>query len=142
MLRRGGDLPTGQACPNRQYRPFVDAIAVAYGDGVLAGWGSALEADRPFVGGSGTHHPIHRYALPYSLPFHLVVEPPDDLPRARIWGRDDLGYVLVRSDWTPHAITIGLRAGKWFADHQHMDQGHPDIWRRGPLAVDAGVYAG
>ena len=27
------------------------------------------------------------------------------------------------------------------AGHQHMDQGHFEIWRRGPLALDSGVYA-
>ena len=141
-LMRGGDLPTGQAYPNKQYRPFVDAIARAYDDGVLASWGRRLERDWPFVGGSGTYHPIHRYALPYTLPVGTSSAPLDRLPLGRIWSRRELGYVVSRSDWSDDGTVIAYRAGKWFTGHQHMDQGHIDVWRRGPLAVDAGVYAG
>lgn len=146
-LLRGGDLPTGQAVPNRQYRPFVDGIARVYGDGVLAGWGRGLEASWPLVGGEGTYHPIHRYSLPYNLPLDVPPVLPDDappsgLPPGRIWGRADLGYAILRSGWGPGDTVVGYRAGKWFTGHQHMDQGHLDIWRRGPLALDAGVYAG
>ncbi len=140
-LLRGGDMPTGQAWPNKQYRPFVDSIARVYGDGVLAGWGRGLEADWSFVGGSGTYHPIHRYSLPYNLPLDVATEAPGGLPLGRIWSRGDLGYVVARSGWAPGETTVGYRAGKWFTGHQHMDQGHIDLWRKGPLLVDAGVYA-
>jgi hypothetical protein len=140
-LLRGGDMPTGQAWPNKQYRPFVDAIARVYGDGVLAGWGRALESDWSFVGGDGTYHPIHRYGLPLNLPLDVPTMAPDTLPLGRIWGREDLGYVIARSAWGPGATLLAYRAGKWFTGHQHMDQGHIDLWRRGPLLVDAGVYA-
>ncbi|MCC7018129.1 MAG: heparinase II/III family protein [Ardenticatenales bacterium] len=147
-LLRGGDMPTGQAWPNKQYRPFVDSIARAYGDGVLAKWGRDLEAEWSFVGGDGTYHPIHRYSLPYNLPLDVPSVAPDDadapggpLPLGRIWARDDLGYVIARSGWDAGETTLGYRAGKWFTGHQHLDQGHLDLWRKGPLAVDAGVYA-
>lgn len=145
-LLRGGDMPTGQAAPNRQYRPFVDSIARVYGDGVLAGWGRALEARWPLVGGEGTYHPIHRYGLPYNLPLDVAPAGPGDprltdLPLGRIWGRADLGYAILRSGWGAGDTVVGYRAGKWFTGHQHLDQGHLDIWRRGPLALDAGVYA-
>ncbi len=153
-LLRGGDMPTGQAWPNKQVRPFVDSIARVTGDGHLAKWGRDLEADWPFVGGDGTYHPIHRYSLPYNLPLDVPSRAPDEpsgaagdeaaggaLPLGRIWGRTDLGYVLARSAWGPGETTLGYRAGAWFTGHQHMDQGHLDLWRKGPLAVDAGVYA-
>jgi hypothetical protein len=140
-LLRGGDMPTGQAWPNKQYRPFTDSIARTYGDGVLAGWGRMLERDWAFVGGTGTYHSIHRYSLPYNLPLDVTTQSPARLPLGRIWGRADLGYVLARSGWADGETTLGYRAGKWFTGHQHMDQGHIDIWRKGPLLVDGGVYA-
>lgn len=135
-LLRGGDMPTGQALPNRQYRPFVDSIARVYGDAVLAGWGRALEARWPLVGGEGTYHPIHRYGLPYNLPLDVAPAGPGDprlagLPLGRIWGRADLGYAILRSGWGVGDTLVGYRAGKWFTGHQHLDQGHLDIWRRG-----------
>jgi hypothetical protein len=140
-LMRGGDMPTGQAWPNKQYRPFVDSIARVYADGVLAAWGEQIALNWPFVGGDGTYHSIHRYSLPYNLPLNVTSTSPFGLPWARIWGRDDLGYAITRSSFGMGATVIGYRAGKWFTGHQHMDQGHIDIWRKGPLAVDAGVYA-
>ena len=147
-LLRGGDMPTGQSWPNKQYRPFVDSIARVYGDGVLAKWGRDLESDWSFVGGDGTYHPIHRYSLPYNLPLDVPSHAPDDTnapgdppPLGRIWARDDLGYVIARSGWGVGETTLGYRAGKWFTGHQHLDQGHLDLWRKGPLTVDAGVYA-
>lgn len=141
-LGRGGDMPTGQAYPNRQVRPYVDAVARVYGDPILAAWGRSLEAEWPFVGGSGTYHPVHRYALPLDLPMDLPAARLDDLPPGRIWSPAELGHVIARSGWSNEDAVIGYRAGKWFTGHQHADQGHIDIWRRGPLAVDGGVYAG
>jgi hypothetical protein len=140
-LLRGGDMPTGQAWPYKQYRPFVDAIARAYGDPWLADWGRAAEAEWGFVGGSGSYHSIHRYSLPYALPDASVPTRPP-LPLSRIWAREDHGQILARSDWSDAASVLGYRAGKWMTGHQHMDQGHVDLWHRGPLLVDAGVYAG
>ncbi|MFQ5460490.1 MAG: heparinase II/III family protein, partial [Anaerolineae bacterium] len=140
-LLRGGDMPSGQAYPNKQYRPFTDAIARIYDDPVLATWGASLEKDWSFVGGTGTYHTIHRYALPLDLPVGVGSRGPSGLPLARIWGRGDVGYILARSSWAPGKTLVGYRAGKWFTGHQHMDQGHMDIWRKGPLAVDSGVYA-
>lgn len=140
-LLRGGDMPTGQAWPNKQYRPFVDSIARVYGDGVLAGWGEQLAQEWNLVGGTGSYHPIHRYSLPYNLPLDVPTRAPFDLPAGRIWAREDLGYVLTRSSFGAGATLVGYRAGKWFTGHQHLDQGHLDLWRKGPLLVDAGVYA-
>jgi len=140
-LRRAGDMPTGQAWPNKQIRPFTDAIARATGDGALRAWGEALEADWPLDGGAGTYHSIHRYALPLDVPLDVPAEPLETLPLARIWSRADVGEVIARSGWGEDAVVMGYRAGAWFTGHQHLDQGHVDVWYRGPLALDAGVYA-
>ena len=140
-LMRGGDLPTGQANPHKQYRPFIDAIARAYKDGVLAQWGADLEDDWPFISGDGTYHSIHAYSLPYTLPIDVAHVKPDALPRARVWAKDTLGYAISRSGFGFGSTVVSYRAGDWFTGHQHMDQGHIDIWRDGPLAVDGGVYA-
>lgn len=140
-LMRGGDMPTGQAYPNKQIRPFVDAIALITRDPALKAWGESLEDYWSFVGGEGTYHSIHRYALPLDLPTEVEAADPQEVPPARVWAPDDMGYVIARSGWATDASIVGYRAGKWFTGHQHMDQGHLDLWRKGPLAVDAGVYA-
>jgi hypothetical protein len=147
-LLRGGDMPTGQAWPNKQVRPFVDSIARVYGEPALAAWGRRVEQDWGLWGGEGSYHSIHLYSLPYNLPADLLDSLPADaadawrgLPPARIWSREDLGYVISRSGFGDDATLLGYRAGKWLTGHQHMDQGHVDLWHRGPLALDAGVYA-
>ena len=147
-LLRGGDMPTGQAWPNKQVRPFVDSIARVYGEPALAAWGKRVEQDWGLWGGEGSYHSIHLYSLPYNLPVELLDRLPadpgeawKDLPPARIWGRADLGYSISRSGFGDDATLLGYRAGKWLTGHQHLDQGHVDLWHRGPLALDAGVYA-
>lgn len=147
-LLRGGDMPTGQAWPNKQYRPFVDSIARVYGEPGLAAWGRRVEQDWGLWGGEGSYHSIHLYSLPYNLPTELLDGLPADaadawrgLPPARIWSREDLGYVISRSGFGDDATLVGYRAGKWLTGHQHLDQGHLDLWHRGALALDAGVYA-
>lgn len=147
-LLRGGDMPTGQAWPNKQYRPFVDSIARVYDEAALAAWGRRVEADWGLWGGEGSYHSIHLYSLPYNLPAAALDRLSGDpaavwrgLPPARIWGRADLGYVISRSGFGDDATLLGYRAGKWLTGHQHLDQGHLDLWHRGPLALDAGVYA-
>jgi hypothetical protein len=140
-LLRGGDMPTGQMYPNRQVRPYVDSIARVTGDPVLKRWGQSLESYWPLVAGDGTYHPIHRYSLPYNLPIDVPDDATAEPSLGRIWGREDLGYVITRSSWGPGETVVTYGAGKWFTGHQHMDQGSFDVWHRGPLVVDSGVYA-
>lgn len=147
-LLRGGDIPAGQTWPNKQYRPFVDSIARVYGEPALAAWGRRVERDWGLWGGEGSYHSIHLYSLPYNLPVGVLDSLPAtleeswrSLPPARVWSRADLGQIISRSGFDADATVVGYRAGKWFTGHQHLDQGHVDIWHRGPLALDSGVYA-
>jgi hypothetical protein len=127
--------------PLADFRRSMRRFARVYADPVLRRWGDELEEYWPLVGGEGTYHPIHRYSLPYNLPVDVPTAVPAPPPDARIWGREDLGYVITRSWWGSDETVVTYRAGKWFTGHQHMDQGHFDIWHRGPLLVDSGVYA-
>lgn len=138
---RYGDIPSGQLAPNKQYRPYTDAIADAYDDGYLRQPGELAEADWGFVSGVGSYHSIHRYALPTNLDPALAAVSFDTLSTAEIFGRETIGYAAMRSGWSDDDAIIFYRAGDWFTGHQHMDQGHFEIWRQGPLALDTGVYA-
>ncbi|MBU1878166.1 MAG: heparinase II/III-family protein, partial [Chloroflexi bacterium] len=138
---RHGDIPSGQLAPNKQYRPYTDAIADAYDDGVLQQLGAIIEDDWGFASGTGSYHSIHRYALPTNLDPFLPAAAFDTLPTAALFGRDTIGYAALRAGWSDDAAVILYRAGDWFTGHQHLDQGHFEIWRSGPLAVDSGVYA-
>lgn len=138
---RQGDMPSWRPETSNQHRPYTDAIADAYDDGYLQQLGALIQADWGLVSGQGSYHRIHRYALPTNLDPALAPAAFNSLPTADIFGRDTVGYVTLRSDWTDNAALIFYRAGDWFTGHQHMDQGHFEIWRDGPLALDSGVYA-
>ncbi len=138
---RQGDMPSSRPETSNQHRPYTDAIAGAYDDGYLQQIGAIIQADWGLVSGQGSYHRIHRYALPTNLDLALAPATFDDLPTAAIFGRDTVGYVALRSDWADDAALIFYSAGDWFTGHQHMDQGHFEIWRNGPLALDSGVYA-
>lgn len=144
---RYGDMPSSRPETSNQHRPYTDAIAGAYNDGYLQQIGAIIETDWGLVSGQGSYHRIHRYALPTNLDPTLAPASFTSLPTAAIFGRDTAGYVAMRSGWSDDAASSGndtlifYRAGDWFTGHQHMDQGHFEIWRNGPLALDAGVYA-
>jgi hypothetical protein len=138
---RQGDMPSSRPETSNQHRPYTDAIADAYDDGHLQQIGQIIEADWGLVSGQGSYHRLHRYALPTNLDPMLTPLTFDSLPTAAIFGRNTVGDVAMRSDWSNNAAIIFYRAGDWFTGHQHMDQGHFEIWRDGPLALDSGVYA-
>jgi hypothetical protein len=138
---RQGDMPSWRPETSNQHRPYTDAIADAYDDGAIQQIGAITEDDWGLVSGQGSYHRLHRYALPTNLDPALTPAPFDALPTAELFGRDTIGYVAMRSDWSDAAAILFYRAGDWFTGHQHMDQGHFEIWRDGPLALDGGVYA-
>jgi len=139
---RHGDIPSGQVAPYKQYRPYTDSISDAYDDGYLRQLGEVIEDRWGFVSGVGSYHSIHRYGLPINLDPAITPIAFDSLPTAEMFGRETIGYAAMRSDWSADGTAIFYRAGDWFTGHQHMDQGHFEIWRNGPLALDSGVYAG
>ncbi len=51
------------------------------------------------------------------------------------------GTILARTSWSPDATWISFNSGRYFGDHQHLDQGHFEIVRGGDaLLLDPGDY--
>jgi hypothetical protein len=59
-------------------------------------------------------------------------------PLSRIF--PDRGSAVLRSDWTPDATVISLRAGPWF-NHEHHDQGSFQVAAFGDRIISEAGYA-
>lgn len=69
----------------------------------------------------------------------LAPQAPDDLPTARLF--DGLGWVLMRSSWSPDATFASFQCGPFLTGHQHLDNNAFTIHKRALLAIDPGVNA-
>ena len=52
------------------------------------------------------------------------------------------GYIYARSSWDDDATYFYLKAGDRFTAHQHLDNGHFNIYKYEELATDGGHYDG
>jgi uncharacterized repeat protein (TIGR01451 family) len=94
----------------------------------------------------------------YAAMEYLLAEPtlPTRKPDVLAWNTG-LGHVFLRSKWgnaarpdeppdiTAHAADenathIYYHAGPLLTGHEHLDQGSFQIWKRGDLAIDSGIY--
>jgi heparin/heparan-sulfate lyase len=72
----------------------------------------------------------------------LHAEPPDRLPLSRYFG-PPFGWSIARSGWGERAAIVEMKVNEYnFANHQHLDAGAFQIYYRGPLAIDSGLYSG
>lgn len=69
----------------------------------------------------------------------LAPSPPDDLPLTRHF--DAIGWVLMRSSWTPDATFASFQSGPFLCGHQHLDNNAFTIHKGGLLAIDPGINA-
>jgi heparin/heparan-sulfate lyase len=61
-------------------------------------------------------------------------------PPEQMFGEKTIGQCVFRTGWGPGDTVVFCKAGDYFDNHGHFDQGHFTIWRKGWLAVDSGVY--
>jgi len=71
----------------------------------------------------------------------LPSKPRSALPLSRIFGRDSIGMVVMRSGWGPGDTWILFKCGDYGDNHGHFDQGHLEIYRKGQLALDHHYWA-
>ncbi|MCB0310293.1 MAG: heparinase II/III family protein [Bdellovibrionales bacterium] len=65
----------------------------------------------------------------------------DQIPTAARFGQGGADVLAMRSLWNSSApIVASFEAQKHFSAAQHADAGSFSIWKRGPLAVDAGYF--
>lgn len=81
-----------------------------------------------------------RYAFsPYLWPLeNIKPKPLEKLPRARLF--KGTGLLLARSGWGPRDTYLSFRSGDFFGDHCHYDVNSFTIYKKGPLAIDSGLY--
>jgi heparin/heparan-sulfate lyase len=81
--------------------------------------------------------------------FELLWRDPDlqplpvtDLPLSRYMG-SPFGWMVARTGWDAGAVIAEMKMNIFnFANHQHLDAGAFQIYWKGPLAIDSGLYEG
>jgi Heparinase II C-terminal domain/Heparinase II/III-like protein/Domain of unknown function (DUF4962) len=67
---------------------------------------------------------------------------PDDLPLTRYSG-SPYGWMIARTGWGTESVIAEMKVNEYnFVNHQHNDAGSFQIYYKGPLAIDAGIYQG
>jgi heparin/heparan-sulfate lyase len=64
------------------------------------------------------------------------------LPLTRYFA-SPFGWMVARTGWDENAAIIEMKINEYnFVNHQHLDAGAFQIYYRGPLAIDSGIYEG
>jgi len=72
----------------------------------------------------------------------LQPEPIKELPRTRYYGTP-FGWMTARTGWDENSAMVEMKVNEYnFNNHQHLDAGAFQIYYRGALAIDSGVYTG
>lgn len=72
----------------------------------------------------------------------LKPKPIADLPQTRYFG-PPFGWMVARTGWDDRSVIAEMKINEInFNNHQHMDAGAFQIYYRGALAIDSGVYTG
>ena len=72
----------------------------------------------------------------------LQPKPIDTLPLTRYFG-SPFGWMVARTGWDDQSVIAQMNINEYnFSNHQHADAGAFQIYYRGPLAIDSGVYSG
>lgn len=65
-----------------------------------------------------------------------------ELPTTRYFG-DPFGWMVARTGWSDDAVIASMQVNVYnFLNHQHQDAGAFQIYYRGTLACDTGLYGG
>ena len=72
--------------------------------------------------------------------------PPDSLPLTKIFG-SPIGYMVARTGWDSgidsSSVVASFKVGEYKTNnHEHLDNGSFQIYYKGALAIDSGIYEG
>lgn len=74
--------------------------------------------------------------------FELKGKAPDDLPLSR-YSAAPFGWMIARTGWDAWSVIAEMKINEQFVgNHQHLDGGSFQLYYRGPLAIDTGMYQG
>jgi hypothetical protein len=72
----------------------------------------------------------------------LQPRPVSELPLSRFMGLP-YGWMVARTGWDDQSVIAEMKVNVYnFNNHQHLDAGAFQVYYRGPLAIDSGVYEG
>jgi heparin/heparan-sulfate lyase len=73
---------------------------------------------------------------------NLRPSPGDDLPLS-YYAPPPMGWMIARTGWDKDAVIAEMKVNEFnTVNHQHLDAGAFQIYYKGPLAVDSGVFFG
>ena len=131
---RAGDTFAHSAPRGRPWGQYIGTVLTAsyYGDGVLLD-----QYERQ--GGSGGNETIFEFLWrDTSLQRGSVAT----LPFSRYFG-PPFGWMVARTGWGQDAVIAEMKINEYnFVNHQHLDAGAFQVYYKGALAVDTGLYSG
>lgn len=90
-------------------------------------------------GGTGDNEAIFEFLWRDTT---LKPVPLETLPLSRYFG-SPFGWMVARTGWGEDAVIAEMKVNEYnFVNHQHLDAGAFQIYYRGALAIDSGVYSG
>lgn len=131
---RAGDTFAHSAPRGRPWDQYIGTLLTAsyYGDGIL------LDQFRR-QGGSGGNETIFEVLWRDT---RLQPKSIESLPLSRYFG-SPFGWMVARTSWGQDAVVAEMKINEYnFVNHQHLDAGAFQIYCRGPLAMDSGLYSG
>jgi heparin/heparan-sulfate lyase len=131
---RAGDTFASSTPVGKPWSEYGGTMLAAsyYGDGVLLS--QALQQ-----GGLSDGEAI--FELLWRDP-DLAPVPLASLPLSRYFGAP-FGWMVARTGWGDDAVIAELKINEYnFVNHQHLDAGAFQIYARGALAIDSGLYQG
>lgn len=131
---RAGDTFMTSTPRGRPWSEFMGTLFIAsyYGDGTLL---------TQFLrqGGVSDGEAIFEFLWRDT---QLESRPLEDLPLSRYFG-PPFGWMVARTGWGEDAAIAEMKVNEYnFSNHQHLDAGAFQIYYRGALAIDSGLYSG
>jgi heparin/heparan-sulfate lyase len=131
---RAGDTYCHSAPRGRPWGVGPGAVLTAsyYGDGYLLGHHEAQDGVRD-------NEVLFEFLWRDT---QLKPKPVTDLPLSRYFG-GPFGWMVARTGWGPDAVIVEMKTNVYnFTNHQHLDAGAFQIYHKGALAIDSGIYSG
>ncbi len=131
---RAGDTFACSAPRGQPWSQYIGTLLTAsyYGDGILLD-----QYQRQ--GGSGGNETIFEVLWRDAM---LQAKSIRTLPLSRYFG-SPFGWTIARTGWDENAVIAEMKVNEYnFVNHQHLDAGAFQIYYKGALAVDSGLYQG
>ncbi|MBE3124009.1 MAG: heparinase II/III family protein, partial [Planctomycetes bacterium] len=143
---RYGDISSQAFISNGTMGRSLDYYAQATGDPALAAFAESARAYR-----NPLYDSYYNWIYPIAYdptiakpagydPAHPAASLGGALPHAMVFGKDALGFAVIRQGWNPGDTEISFKAGDYLAHHSHYDQGTFTIFKNAPLVINSGGY--